>query len=350
MFLSRTGLGHENLWISVEVPVSSSRTECCQERALTASNEALTATEVYTSVADRELAWLRAHGKPRMPFEREYREMFNYDGVDPEEHVKALESFRRVAAYLVPSEEWQLKPTLRHPDLNPNNIFVDDACNIVSIIDWQHVVALPLFLAAGIPGSLQNYGDPESEALQKPEFPQNLDQMDPDDRQKDLELYRRRHAHFYYIGATAVKFNIHYKAMAADRGLFRKKIYQHAAAPWEGNSIPLKAALVQAVRSWSEITKQRSDSCQKCQISFSEAEEEDIMNKMVEQEHMDSNMNILRDILGIGSDGWVSYERYEDAVAEAAAMKEQAMNCAEDAHERAMTDKHWPFQDFDEDE
>ncbi|PPJ57908.1 hypothetical protein CBER1_09945 [Cercospora berteroae] len=311
---------------------------------------AFTAAEIYTNVANRELAWLRAHGKPRMPFEREYREMFNYDRVDPEEHVKTLQNFVKVAAHLVPSEDWQLKPTLRHPDLNPNNIFVNDACSIVSIIDWQHVVALPLFLAAGIPGSLQNYGDPESEELRKPEFPQNLDQMDPDDQQKDLELYRRRHAHFYYIGATAVNFNTHYKALAADRGLFRKKLYHHAAAPWEGNSIPLKAALVQAVRSWQDITRQRSDSSQNCPISFSGAEAEDIMSKMVEQEHMDSNMSILRDILGISSDGWVSYERYKDAAAEAAAMKEQAMKCAEDEHEREMTDKHWPFQDFDEEE
>jgi hypothetical protein len=33
---------------------------------------------VLKTAAAKELAWIRAYGKPRFPFEREYREAFDY--------------------------------------------------------------------------------------------------------------------------------------------------------------------------------------------------------------------------------------------------------------------------------
>lgn len=179
--------------------------------------------------------------------------MFNYERVDPQRHLSNLGKFLEVAAHIPPQEAWLNKPVIRHPDLNPNNIFVDEDCNITGIIDWQHSAILLLFLHMGIPKSFQNYGDPVSEELRKPELPSNLDEMDEDDRQKDLELYRRRYTHFYYVAATGAKLDEHYNALWHDRGLFRKKIFQHAAEPWEGSSIPLEADLIQLSRYWHEI-------------------------------------------------------------------------------------------------
>ncbi|KAI6897280.1 hypothetical protein KC318_g10241, partial [Hortaea werneckii] len=182
---------------------------------------AMTCQQVLERGAKKETAWLHSHGKPRLPFDREYREMFNYAQVDPEEHINSLEKFLKVISHTVPAEEWLHKPVIRHPDLSPNNIFVDDNCNITSILDWQHTTVLLLYLHAGIPSSLQNYGDPDSEELKKPEFPSNLDELDEEDRLKDIELYRRRHTHFYYVGATITKLNSHYKALSHDRSVFQ---------------------------------------------------------------------------------------------------------------------------------
>ncbi|GIZ47268.1 hypothetical protein CKM354_001036500 [Cercospora kikuchii] len=302
---------------------------------------ALTAQQVLGDGARKEIAWLRAHGKPRLPFGREYREMFGYEKVDPREHIASLEQFLTVAAYIVPKEEWLHKPVLRHPDLNPNNIFVDNDFNITSIIDWQHATILPLFLHAGVPDAFQNYGDPDSEELKKPELPSHLDELDEDDRQKDLELYRRQHTHFYYVGATATILNSHYRAMANDKGLFRKRLYQHAVEPWEGNSLPSKADLVMLANEWatfattsgSEIDHKQEIST--CPINFEEQDAEETIGKMIEQEDINRKMQILRDVIEISTDGWASHERYDDAAAEANHMKE-------------MTDQHWPFDDFEE--
>ncbi|KAI7211688.1 hypothetical protein KC333_g7551 [Hortaea werneckii] len=318
----------------------------------TSRGPATTCQKVLEGGAKKELAWLQLHGRPRLPFDREYREMFNYAKVDSGEHIRCLEKFLKVTSHIVPVEEWLHKPIIRHPDLSPNNIFVDDDCNITGILDWQHTTVLPLYLHAGIPRSLQNYGDPDSEELKRPEYPSNLDELDEDDRLKDIELYRRRHTHYYYVGATITKVNSHFKAMSHDRGLFKKKLYQHAVAPWEGSSIPLKADLVMLSRNWSELTKgsiEGEKENESCPISFQQQDADETMDKMLEQEDIDKKMGTKRDAIGISTDGWVSFERYDDAVAAAKDMKVQALGYAENEWEREMTKQHWPFDDFDED-
>lgn len=62
-----------------------------------------------------------------------------------------------------------------------------------------------------------------------------------------------------------------------------------------------------------------------------------------------SKMGIVRAAMGISSDGWVPFDGYDAAVAEANETKDMALDCAESDHERKMTEKHWPFSDFDED-
>ena len=76
----------------------------------------------------------------------------DYQLSDPSEHIESLESYLKIAPALLPSNEF-LQPVLRHPDLQPNNIFVSDDLDIVGLIDWQHAAVLPLFLAAGTQSS-----------------------------------------------------------------------------------------------------------------------------------------------------------------------------------------------------
>lgn len=257
----------------------------------------------------------------------------------------------RIANRLVPEEASLSRPTLRHPDLNPNNIFISDEADIVGLIDWQHSKILPLFLQAGIPAHFQNYGDPVSEDLAQPQLPDNLDDLDEDDRGKELELYRRRHLHFYYVGATAKKNDQHFQALMHPAGLFRRKIFQHAGEPWEGNNIPLKADLVRVMQEWQSLkssTEQIGGSHPQCPISIDESEAGAVIDAAMKQEEADSQMNILRNVIGISVDGWVTHEGYDDAVARAAEMKEQAISYAENEHERGLTVRHWPFDDHDE--
>lgn len=276
-----------------------------------------------------------------------YRDITNFQKSQPEEHIQNLRKYLQVAAHLVPREPWLCEPTLRHPDLNPNNIFVSDDYDIVGIIDWQHSKALPLFLHAGIPAHIQNYGDAQSEDLVKPQYPADLDEMDDDDREQLLEEYRRRHVHFYYAAATAEKNERHFDAMMHEGGLFRRKIYEHGAEPWEGNSIPLQADLIRLTRHWPQLVNPNLEQPPQCPLT-EEHDSEEVLQGALKQEEVDGQMQILRDVVGVGIDGWVSNDGYDNALAEAARLKAQAIDSAEDDFERETVMRYWPFDDSDE--
>jgi hypothetical protein len=77
---------------------------------------------------------------------------------------------------MVSSQDNLNRPTIRHPDLSPSNIFIESG-NISSLIDWEHAVVLPLFIQAKIPTHFQNYGDETSETFQPPALPGNFESL-----------------------------------------------------------------------------------------------------------------------------------------------------------------------------
>ncbi|EGE83930.2 hypothetical protein BDDG_06875 [Blastomyces dermatitidis ATCC 18188] len=73
--------------------------------------------------------------------------------VAPAIYVDLLDKYLSICPYLLPGDHAHSMnhPTMRHPDLNPTNIYVSDSCEVSCIIDWQHTTILPLLLAAGNP-------------------------------------------------------------------------------------------------------------------------------------------------------------------------------------------------------
>lgn len=113
-----------------------------------------------TAGTKKEIAYLTKFGKPMQSIQRLRREIYDYRSQPPIEHLASLEIYLQIAPYLIPKSEPTLtRPIIRHPDLQPDNIFVSDNLDLTGLIDWQHCTVLPLFLQCGIPGSFQNYGD-----------------------------------------------------------------------------------------------------------------------------------------------------------------------------------------------
>lgn len=136
-------------------------------------------------------------------------------------------------------------------------------------------------------------------------------------------------------------------------GLFRRKIFEHAGEPWEGNNIPLKADLIRLMQHWSELGSHTNESDKRprpCPISFEECEIDETLEAAMKQEQADNELEILRNAICTNTDGWVSYDGYEQAVAQVAEMKDMAIGYAENDFEREMTVRHWPFDDHDEKE
>jgi hypothetical protein len=119
--------------------------------------------------AKKEIAHLKRFGRPLHPFQRRRREAYKYQKQSPSEYLDTLDKYLQVAPFLIPNGNDTLaRPTLRHPDLQPDNVFISNDLNITGLIDWQHCAMLLLLLQCGIPRTLQDYRRSVSESLAHP--------------------------------------------------------------------------------------------------------------------------------------------------------------------------------------
>ncbi|KAH4122821.1 hypothetical protein HBI81_104630 [Parastagonospora nodorum] len=212
-----------------------------------------TPKELLEAVGHRELAWLQKFGKQRFPREPLYREFYGRQEVDPQVQIDSLKDYLKVAPHIVPEDPELCQPTIRHPDLSPNNIFVSESGDITGVIDWQHSTILPMFLQAKIPKHFQNYGDDDSENFRRPELPANFDSLEESEKANELELYRRRQLHYFYLGFTSTNNKPHFHAMGKHNLIVRNRLYDTAGRPWEGDNTSLKAELVQTSNYWPDV-------------------------------------------------------------------------------------------------
>lgn len=84
-----------------------------------------------------------------------------------------------------------------------------------------------------------------------------------------------------------------------------------------------------------------------CPISFTDEEVDQCFRIEAEQNHIDVQMEKIRDRLGIGTDGWTAHERYEDAREENEHVKVEALE-GEDEATRSEILQNWPFEDHEE--
>lgn len=310
---------------------------------------------VLAAGAEKEIAYLTKYVRPLHPFQRLRRELYNYQKISPSEHIQNLGKYLQVVPHIVPNGNPTLtRPTLRHPDLQPNNVFVSDHLSITGLIDWQHCALLPLFLQCGIPNSLQNYGDSISESLIQPELPEDFDELSEEKQFEQVFILRRRQLHYFYVGATAQFNPDHYDALTHDFSTLRRKVFDHASSPWEADNVTLQADLVELQRNWSSITASNSitnhDSEPPCPLVFSEAEVEECLRLHAAQMEADEQLQACRDVIGIGPEGWVPLDQYDETKQRAAKFKADALEAAESEQERWMLQEHWIFDDFDEEE
>ncbi|KAF7180531.1 hypothetical protein CNMCM7691_009822 [Aspergillus felis] len=304
--------------------------------------------DLLESVAKRELEWLSHFGRARFPFERLYRELYAYQKVHPDSHVRNLRDYLQTARHLSPEKKSFLnRPMLRHPDLQPNNIRVSDSFEVVSLIDWQHCSILPLLLQAGPPNYFQNYGDPVSENLIKPQLPPDFDLLGETEQEAARMIFQRHQLHYYYFAATS-KFNDdHFSACMEDEVVPKQQLFQHAGDPWEGDSVTLRADLIRAAQNWGTLCGS-TDAV--CPLHYSPEEINEYLRLEEEQRSADDDMEKSRNCLGVSSDGWVPTERYSEAKRMSKKFKEEAILLADSEEVAAQIQRHWPFDDYDEDE
>lgn len=126
----RIGLEDENIWASNDLTVRSQKGMRDVKLIIIDRQDCRRSDGI-----GREIAWLQAFGKPRLPFDHVHRDITNYQPSNPNGHMQSLSTYLKVASPLVPNEEWLRKPIIRHSDLTLNNILVSDDLQIVSLVD-----------------------------------------------------------------------------------------------------------------------------------------------------------------------------------------------------------------------
>lgn len=300
------------------------------------------------AVGERELIWLQKHGKPRLPHETFYRELYDYNQVEPQTQISALLDYLSIARCLIPDEKPLNVPTIRHPDLSPSNIFISETGDITGVIDWQHSVVLPLFLQAKMPRHFQNYGDAESENFQPPKLPDDFEKLEDEKKEAQLEIYRRRQLHYFYLGFTSTDNSLHFDALSSPGFILRNQTYESASRPWEGDNISLKANLIRVNEQWEDVCHTKSPECTECPLNYTETETKRVLELDEKQKAATDSSQRLRDIVGVNIDGWVPLETFDNAISRAASVRAQMLETAETDEEKKEIEQNWPFDDYDE--
>lgn len=276
----------------------------------------------------------------------------------PADHAQCLSDYLALAPHFdIPSDNRFARPVLRHPDFSPSNILVNSSTGeITGLIDWQHAVISPLCLAAGIPKHFQNWGDPLSESLAKPEIelPANFDQLGPREQEEVKKTIRRRLVHFYYAALTLKHMPDHFDAIRDTNIMLRSKLFDRAGAPWEGDSVSLKSAIILAKQHWpmpmplpdDEVPASTSDfpvkyTAEEIRQCLANAEQEG--EKMQEVAEM-------KEFIGIDDVGWVpDDEHLDNARAVRDSIKAGLLEHSDTEIEKMAVLHHFPFEDHNED-
>ncbi|RDX52769.1 protein kinase subdomain-containing protein PKL/CAK/Fmp29 [Lentinus brumalis] len=298
--------------------------------------------------AHKELSYLQQFGQPLLPFQRMRRAAYQYQEQQPSAHIENLHRYLLIAPSLVPRDPTLAHFRIRHPDIQPSNIIVsrspDSKWQIIGLIDWQHASILPVSLVAGIPQRLQNYDDPISQLMTPPSLPENLEDLDNAEQSRARELYHRRLVHYHYVKNTEECNKLHHAALNEPAGTLRRRLFDHASEPWEGETLALKVALIEAAENWKTLTGDDAP----CPVVFDAEDVRETMKLVEVQRGKDEILEAFNNMFGLGPEGWVPTDHYEEVVARSRQIKEDGMAAAESEEERTEIATHWPFDDMDE--
>ncbi|PYH34250.1 phosphotransferase enzyme family protein [Aspergillus neoniger CBS 115656] len=287
--------------------------------------------KVYLAcIARKEAEWIRCFGKP-------VELDFPYNGVFPglkypADYLPLLDKYLALVPFLLPKDTNSRlnKPTLRHPDMNPNNIFISPESGAVScIIDWQHTFIEPRLLAAGYPRAFEIPDLQQSTDLREPSLPSNYVALSSQVKAEADELYRRRLLSYYYHIFNGHYNKPHLEALRDPTLLPRQHLVDRAGRQWSGNLVTLKGALV------------RMFSAEELNDSHDEEQTWLNLNKVVSQWY--------DQVGGVSEEGWVSNERYDETVQRVAELKSALIASAEgDEEDIRLLEEGWLFRDRDE--
>lgn len=254
-----------------------------------------------------------------------------------------LDQYELLVPHLLHKYRELAPPALRHPDLHDRNIFLHpNSTKILGIIDWQDARILPYFLQAGWP-ALCHHDNIWPQTLEEPELPRNFAQLAPSEQDEARKKYRHDEANLSYMAAVESSDPRHSLALRTPHLEPIKTLVTQASRRWDGDLIPLRAALLDVCAKWDDVVGAHVP----CPISLTDAEKRSIDADRKQRLDAESALKHVKASIGIDGLGGTLPENYERAQRLSALCRLRVLE-GKSGEERGLVWRTWPFKDDDE--
>ena len=184
-------------------------------------------------------------------------------------------------------------------------------------------------------------------------MPANWNDLNEVEQDIQKGLYRRRLVHYHYIRHTEKYNQPHHKALNEPSTILRRRLFHHAGEMWEGETVDLKIALIDATRNWrhhlsSSLASSSASASSSCPVVFDTDDVRATLALSERRSSMDETTEACQDVVGVNSEGWVSNEDYEGALQKGRMLKSQIVAAVETGEVREEVGAQWFLDDMDE--
>ncbi|KAI0337269.1 hypothetical protein BDW22DRAFT_1340185 [Trametopsis cervina] len=251
-----------------------------------------------------EQMWLRQCAKPYpRPFDQ-------WMEGSVETHIDLLERLYVLAPYIIPPPEI-CTPVLWHTDLHAANIFVspEETAEISSIIDWQSISVVPLYMQANfVKYARYNGQDVDMSGTAKLRAP--IESWPPGERPRLKKEMRQALIHQYYQTLVKQSSRWNYAVHLYPFLHHIRASTLYAARTWYQGPENIRESLFQIASAWDKMAPGVP-----FPLKIDEAEMERHVVAYARREKYSSRVEELRRLMNMEADGWVSDEDFETAKA-----------------------------------
>ena len=266
-----------------------------------------------------------------------------------EKKLKALHSYLTIAKYMLPIDRSMSSSCLWHPDLHQENIFVnpENPSEIVAIIDWQSTELAPLFNQVRQPYFL-DYEGPPTQGTERPELPDNYDQLDDALQKKAMSLYLSQMLSTMYRILQHIEVPLLYRTWEYQQTASFELLLVAQRLLIDGEA-QYRASILELENVWLDLPEVVAQDFPPYPFHFSSAERTEIE---ADAKGAAEGMNLMLSVKNsIGRDlfpekGVVRVDQYDEARNALQQIKDQILELyAHDEHERKLWEENWPFDD-----
>ncbi|KAL2071900.1 hypothetical protein VTL71DRAFT_13135 [Oculimacula yallundae] len=291
------------------------------------------------AMAENETKFIKAYARPRMNYARSLTKPES-----PDDMLDLLDRYLQLSPAMVPpqSQDDTHSPTLWHPDLHLDNVFVDpESKQITRVIDWQSVAVLPLFYQCGVPTMFRHQGPVSNDMTIWPKRPENYQSLEPDEKEMIDNLIRSECLHKYYLAITHNKNPRHWAALQLQDDV-RTQPTSIVQNVWKDCDVFfLRRALIRIVNGWEDLCPDSGP----CPVSFNEQEMALYALEEENRGYVSEILALFRKNWRLAPDGSIEAARFDEVQDELRRMRDAFVGAAENKEDRLLAEKLWPYQD-----